>query len=155
MTATLSVAGFQASETWVSPGVAARPPGTLGAVVSGVPCDVVPCGVAQDWLEATKLAVREARRRVAAPLPLHVVGYSNGGALALKYSLDALEDPSLPRAERLVLLSPMLRVAGYARFAGLAGLPAVFPAFAKAAWLDLLPEYNPFKYNSFPVNGAR
>ena len=31
----------------------------------------------------------------------------------------------------------------------------MFPAFAKAAWLDLLPEYNPFKYNSFPVNGAR
>jgi hypothetical protein len=35
------------------------------------------------------------------------------------------------------------------------GWPAVFPAFAKAAWLDVLPEYNPFKYNSFPVNAAR
>ena len=29
------------------------------------------------------------------------------------------------------------------------------PAFAKAAWLSILPEFNPFKYNSFPVNGAR
>ncbi|HEY8333706.1 MAG TPA: alpha/beta hydrolase, partial [Tardiphaga sp.] len=29
------------------------------------------------------------------------------------------------------------------------------PAFAKAAWLSVLPEFNPFKYNSFPVNGAR
>lgn len=109
----------------------------------------------EQWLAATRLAMREARRLVGAQRPLRLVGYSNGGALALKYSLDALEDPSLPRAERLVLLSPMLGVAGYARFAGLAGLPAVFPAFAKAAWLDLLPEYNPFKYNSFPVNGAR
>jgi alpha-beta hydrolase superfamily lysophospholipase len=31
----------------------------------------------------------------------------------------------------------------------------VFPAFAKAAWLGIVPEFNPFKYNSFPVNGAR
>jgi len=31
----------------------------------------------------------------------------------------------------------------------------VFPAFAKAAWLGVVPEFNPFKYNSFPVNGAR
>jgi alpha-beta hydrolase superfamily lysophospholipase len=29
------------------------------------------------------------------------------------------------------------------------------PAFAKAAWLSVLPEFNPFKYNSFPVNAAR
>ena len=28
------------------------------------------------------------------------------------------------------------------------------PAFAKAAWLGVVPEFNPFKYNSFPVNGA-
>jgi alpha-beta hydrolase superfamily lysophospholipase len=31
----------------------------------------------------------------------------------------------------------------------------VFPAFAKAAWLAIVPEFNPFKYNSFPINGAR
>jgi alpha-beta hydrolase superfamily lysophospholipase len=37
----------------------------------------------------------------------------------------------------------------------LAALPALLPAFAKAAWLGILPEFNPFKYNSFPVNGAR
>jgi alpha-beta hydrolase superfamily lysophospholipase len=35
------------------------------------------------------------------------------------------------------------------------GWPAVFPAFAKAAWLGVVPEFNPFKFNSFPVNGAR
>ena len=29
------------------------------------------------------------------------------------------------------------------------------PAFARTAWLDILPEFNPFKYNSFPVNAAR
>jgi alpha-beta hydrolase superfamily lysophospholipase len=49
----------------------------------------------------------------------------------------------------------MVGITVFARYAGLAGLPAFFPAFARAAWLDVLPEFNPFKYNSFPVNGAR
>ena len=119
----------------------------------------VPAGLTdarwEDWMAATRLAVREARRRVPAPAPLHLVGFSNGGALAMKYSLDALDDPALPRADRVVLLTPMIGITRFARFAGLAGLPAVLPPFAKAAWLSVVPEFNPFKYNSFPVNGAR
>jgi alpha-beta hydrolase superfamily lysophospholipase len=109
----------------------------------------------QDWLAATRLAVREARRKVPAGAPLHLVGYSAGGALALKYALDAIEDPRLPRPDRIVLISPMIGVNSFARFAGLAGLPALLPPFAKAAWLSVVPEFNPFKYNSFPVNAAR
>ena len=109
----------------------------------------------EDWMAATRLAVREARRRVPAPGPLHMVGFSNGGALAMKYELDAIEDPKLLRADRLVLVTPMIGITRFARFAGLAGLPAVLPPFANAAWLSVVPEFNPFKYNSFPVNGAR
>jgi alpha-beta hydrolase superfamily lysophospholipase len=119
----------------------------------------VPAGLTdvrwEDWMAATRLAVREARRRVPAPAPLHLVGFSNGGALAMKYALDVVENPQLPRADRLVLFTPMIGVTRFARFAGLAGLPAMLPAFAGAAWLSNLPEFNPFKYNSFPVNGAR
>ena len=119
----------------------------------------VPSGLAEveweDWLAATRLAVREARRRIGPSLPLHLVGFSNGGALAMKYALDALEDPRLTRPERIVLISPMIGITAFARFAGFAGLPAFLPHFAKAAWLSILPEFNPFKYNSFPVNGAR
>lgn len=109
----------------------------------------------QDWMAATRLAVREARRRIGPTLPLHLVGFSNGGALALKYALDAIEDPRLTRPDRIVLISPMVGITRFARFAGWAALPSVLPAFAKAAWLSVLPEFNPFKYNSFPVNGAR
>lgn len=119
----------------------------------------VPAGLTdtrwQDWMAATRLAIRTARQRVPAPAPLHVVGFSNGGALAVKYALDTLGDRQLPAIDRLVLISPMIGVTRYARFAGLAGLPAVLPAFSKAAWLSRLPEFNPFKYNSFPVNAAR
>jgi alpha-beta hydrolase superfamily lysophospholipase len=109
----------------------------------------------EDWLAATRLAVREAHRLAGPSVPLHLVGYSNGGALAMKYALDALGDGKLARPDRVILLSPMIGVTRFARFAGLAGLPALFPAFAKAAWLDVIPEFNPFKYNSFPVNAAR
>lgn len=109
----------------------------------------------EDWMAATTLAVREARRRAGPTAPLHLVGYSNGGALAVKYALDALENPDLEKPDRIVLLSPMIGVTAFARFAGVLGWPAIVPAFAKTAWLGIEPEYNPFKYNSFPINGAR
>lgn len=109
----------------------------------------------EQWLAATRLAVREATRLAGTDVPLHLVGYSNGGALALKYALDGLNDKSLVRPQQIVLLSPMIGVTAFARFAGLAGLPSVFPAFARSAWLNVVPEFNPYKYNSFPVKAAR
>ncbi len=109
----------------------------------------------EEWMAVTRLAVREARRRVGPDLPLHIVGFSAGGSLALKHALDSIEDPTLPSADRVILISPMVGITAFAKFAGLAGLPAILPAFAKAAWLSNFPEFNPFKYNSFPINGAR
>jgi len=109
----------------------------------------------EDWVAAVQVAVREARRRIGPGKPLHLVGFSNGGALVLMHALDAIEDPSLGVPDRLVLLSPMIGVTAFARFAGIAGWPAFFPAFANAAWLSVVPEFIPFKYNSFPINGAR
>jgi alpha-beta hydrolase superfamily lysophospholipase len=119
----------------------------------------VPAGLSkvewEQWMAATHLAVREARRLAPAPAPLHLVGFSNGGALAMKYALDVLDDKSLAQPERIVLFAPMIGITSMARFAGVFGWPAFFPAFDKAAWLGIVPEFNPFKYNSFPVNGAR
>jgi alpha-beta hydrolase superfamily lysophospholipase len=119
----------------------------------------VPSGLSniewEQWTAATRLAVREARRNTAPAAPLHVIGFSNGGALAMKYSLEALGDKALARPDRIVLISPMIGITSLARFAGVFGWPALFPAFAKAAWLGIVPEFNPFKYNSFPVNAAR
>lgn len=118
----------------------------------------VPAGLTEavweDWSAATRLAMREARRRAGPNGAVHMVGYSNGGALALKHAMDAVEDPNLLRPDRVIVVSPMVGVSPFARFAGLAGLPALLPRFAKAAWLSVLPEFNPFKYNSFPVNAA-
>jgi alpha-beta hydrolase superfamily lysophospholipase len=108
----------------------------------------------EDWAATTRLAMRHLRAAGGPELPLVMVGYSTGAALALQHQLAALADPSLPRADRLVLMSPLI---GLTRGAGLAPLLSALdsvPGFEKAAWLNVLPEFNPFKYNSFPVNGA-
>lgn len=118
----------------------------------------VPAGLTRarwvDWLAATRLAVRQARALVPQGRPLHLVGYSTGAALAVRYSLDALEDPALARPARLVLISPLVGLTEFTRFAGIAAWPAVMPPFARAAWLGVMPEFNPFKYNSFPIRAA-
>lgn len=119
----------------------------------------VPAGLTdvnwQDWLAATRLAVREAKRLTGNDAPLHIVGFSNGGALAMKYVLDTLDNSALVKPQRVILISPMIGITSFARFSGLAGWPAFLPAFSKAAWLSVMPEFNPFKYNSFPTNAAR
>lgn len=128
--------------------IAPRMPGH-GTTPGGLAAAVWP-----QWRAATRLAADEAVARVGADAPLHLVGYSNGGALALKHALEALEDPTLAQPDQLVLISPMVGVTRFARFAGIAGWPAALPGFARAAWFDLIPEFNPFKYNSFPVQAG-
>ncbi len=108
----------------------------------------------QDWLAATRLGARTVRARIGPDLPFVMVGYSNGGALTVKHQLDALEDPTLPRADRIVLMSPMIGISPAAALARLLDSISFIPYFAKSAWTDVQPEFNPFKYNSFPLNGA-
>jgi alpha-beta hydrolase superfamily lysophospholipase len=105
---------------WVSVAIRLPAHGTVPAGLTDVAWE--------DWAEATRLAVREARRRIGPSKPLHLVGFSNGGALAMKYALDALGDKALTRPDRIVLISPMIGITAFARFAGFFGWPAVFPA---------------------------
>lgn len=109
----------------------------------------------QDWRAAVRVAARELRARIGTDKPFHVVGYSNGGALALLYTMDAVKpESSLPRPDRLLLLSPMIGIGRGAAFSRLLPLYGSIPYFEKSLWLDVQPEFNPYKYNSFPVNGA-
>ncbi len=43
----------------------------------------------------------------------------------------------------------MIGVTRFARFAGLKAVPALLPAFASAAWLDTMPEFNPSNTTRF------
>ncbi|MFC3550731.1 alpha/beta hydrolase [Lysobacter cavernae] len=109
----------------------------------------------KEWYAAVEMAMAAARARAGGGLPVHLVGYSNGAALALRHVMGRIERGAPNDVDRIVLLSPMIEVNRFARYAGLAGLPAMLSRYAKSAWLDVLPEYNPFKYNSFPVRAAR
>jgi alpha-beta hydrolase superfamily lysophospholipase len=108
----------------------------------------------EDWLAAVRLGVRRVRDQIGPDKPLMLVGYSNGGALVLKYALDQIESGEGLRATRLVLISPMIAVAPFAWLSRVVSLLGPIPYFEKAHWLDVMPEYNPFKYNSFPANAA-
>ena len=118
----------------------------------------VPAGLTavswEDWLAAVRVGARHVRATIGPDKPLVLVGYSNGGALVTKYALDALEGSGDPQAERVVLLSPMIGVTPFAWMARLISMLGPIPAFEKARWLDVYPEYNPFKYTSFPANAG-
>ena len=107
-----------------------------------------------DWLAAVRMGVRHVRSKTPEGAPLLLVGYSNGGALALKYTLDAVEGHGGPMPSKLVLLSPMIGVSPAAGLAWWISRLGVVPYFEKANWLDVFPEYNPFKYNSFAANAG-
>jgi alpha-beta hydrolase superfamily lysophospholipase len=119
-----------------------------------VPAGLVTSG-AEDWNAAVRLGVRHVREHIGPQAPLVLVGYSNGGALVTRYALDAIEDSSLAKPDRLVLISPMVGVNPMARMAGVISALGFIPYFEKARWLDVVPEYNPYKYNSFPANAGR
>ena len=94
------------------------------------------------------------REKIGADLPFLMVGYSNGAALIVKHQLDALEDPTLPRASRIVLLSPMIGISPAAAMSRVLNSLSFIPYFSKSAWTDVQPEFNPHKYSSFPLNGG-
>ena len=109
---------------------------------------------AEDWMAAVRMGARHVRRTIGAGQPLILVGYSNGGALVVRYALEAAADSRLPAPSRLVLISPMIGVSPLARIARVISALGPLPFFEKARWLEVVPEYNPFKYNSFPANAA-
>jgi alpha-beta hydrolase superfamily lysophospholipase len=118
----------------------------------------VPAGLLRvtwnDWYAAVGLAAQHAASRAGPDKPLIIGGFSTGAALATLYSLRTLDDATLPRPSQLVLLSPAIGVSEFAVLTNVIASLSFLPYFKKAEWLDVLPEYDPYKYNSFPVNAA-
>jgi alpha-beta hydrolase superfamily lysophospholipase len=108
----------------------------------------------EDMQAAVRMAMLDLRRQAGPDLPIYMVGYSNGAALAVDYTLSVLEGEALPKPAGLVLISPSI---GIARIAAVAqvrtGLSSV-PGFERAAWQVIQLEFDPYKYNSFSFNAA-
>lgn len=107
----------------------------------------------QDMAAAVRLAARHMRDAIG-DKPLYLVGYSNGGALAVEYTLASLRDGSLPRVSGVILLSPGIGITSAAALAVWQGRLGHLLGFEKLAWNSILPEYDPFKYTSFTVNAG-
>ena len=107
----------------------------------------------QDMEAAVKIAVSHLSVK-AKGQPLHIVGYSNGGALAVNYALAAANESSLPQVSSLALLSPEIGLTKVAALAIWQARLGTFLGLDKLAWNSLMPEYDPFKYGSFAVNAG-
>jgi hypothetical protein len=86
---------------------------------------------------------------------LYIVGYSNGGALAVQYTLDSLSDESLRGIDGLVLISPEIGISKLAALAKWQERLGHLLGLEKLAWNSLLPEYDPWKYGSFALNAGK
>jgi alpha-beta hydrolase superfamily lysophospholipase len=119
----------------------------------------VPAGLVdvswEDWYGAVALAARHAAAKAGPGKPFLAGGHSTGAALVTLYSLRTLADPALPRPQRLYLISPAIGISPFAALTKVVSWLSFIPALEKSRWLDVLPEYDPYKYNSFPVNAAK
>jgi alpha-beta hydrolase superfamily lysophospholipase len=109
----------------------------------------------QDMAAAVTLAMEHLYSRLGSDSSsLHIIGYSTGASLALDYTLKALEGKFASMPDSLVLVSPAIRVHGAARFAGLKSGFSALPGLENLAWLTVMDEFDPYKYNSFATNAG-
>ena len=111
----------------------------------------------RDWTAAVRIAARDVAARASGGQPFYIGGYSSGGTLSLQYTLDALEDKSLRRPDRVLLVSPAIELTKVADLAAIIDALSIVPVpvLEKVRWQEITPEYDPYKFNSFPVNASR
>ena len=108
----------------------------------------------EDFQDAFEIAVDGLVRSAPQARPLVFVGYSNGAALAVDYALRYLRGDVPHRPDLLILVSPAIRVSAIANFARFQRWVSYIPGMGKLSWLDNLIEFDPYKYNSFPVTAG-
>lgn len=111
----------------------------------------------RDWNAAVRIAARDVAARTPKDQPFYLAGHSTGGTLSMQYALDALDDESLRMPDRLLLLSPAINITKVAVVAGFIDMMSVVPVpvLEKVRWIDVQPEFDPYKFNSFTVNATR
>ena len=107
----------------------------------------------QDMAAAVRIGMKHLKRKLG-NRPIFIVGYSNGGALATNYSLASVEDGDLPRPAGIILISPEIGISEIAAFADWQAWLGNLLGLDNLSWNVVLPEYDPYKYNSFAVNAG-
>ncbi len=106
-----------------------------------------------DMRAAVRLGMHHLSSTLGAK-PIHVIGYSTGAALAVELAMDAVQGDASTEPASLVLISPAVRIHPTARLAGFKNALAMLPGLGRLAWLQVLPEFDPYKYNSFATNAG-
>ncbi len=107
----------------------------------------------QDMSAAVKLAMKHLDSSLGSR-PIHIIGYSTGASLALDYTLSALEKQNQRIPASLVLISPAIRVHATGALAGFKNSLAALPGLDGLAYLSVMEEFDPYKYNSFATNAG-
>jgi alpha-beta hydrolase superfamily lysophospholipase len=105
----------------------------------------------EDMAAAVRLAMAHLQT-VVGSRSIHIVGYSTGATLAVEYALSV--GASGPAPASLVLISPAMGITPLAALAKWNLRLALLPGLEKLTWQTILPEFDPYKYNSFPVNAG-
>jgi len=109
---------------------------------------------AEDWSAAVRIAARHAMSLPGSGQELLLVGYSNGGLLAVDFALQCEEIDDVKCPDGLILMSPGIGITEAARVMNWHSALSWIPYFEKFKWLAVLPEINPFKFTSFPKHAA-
>ena len=107
----------------------------------------------QDMAAAVRLAMAHLADKLG-DRPIHIIGYSTGGPLALDFALEAVEEGGKAAPASLVLVSPAIRVHPAGALARFKDALSVVPGLGDLAYLAVMGEFDPFNYNSFATNAG-
>lgn len=106
----------------------------------------------KDFSKTAKFGARMVQRKLQGKdgSKFYMMGYSTGATTTLQYiTHDMREDDELPKPDGVFWLSPAMGVNPMAKLGFLDIMASKIPGFEKFAWLDIYPEYDMAKYNSF------
>lgn len=109
----------------------------------------------KDWAAATEIAATHVRANTPDGAPFYVAGFSMGGALAVHHAVDAAGADPATTPDRVFLFSPAIGITPFARVSNIHALVSWIPYFHDYRWLSVEPEYDLYKYASFPKNAGR
>ena len=108
----------------------------------------------KDWLAAAKVGAKHVAGKIKTNQPFVICGYSNGAPIALHYAFDSQIEKTLREPDRIFLFSPAIGITKFSILSKWLQRLSFLPYFQKSKWQSINQEYDPFKYNSFPLDAS-
>ena len=110
----------------------------------------------QDWYQAVVFAAKFVKERVKKEGKgiFGMGGFSTGGALTMHYVIKHILNESGGLPDKLLFFSPAFGITALAEVTSWHKMISWVPLFYKLKWQDIEPEYDPFRYGSWPFNAG-